>query len=84
MKLFERGTFGLDPFRGAAFQFVSLDLAPRCAIIACTTPATLTYAWCPEKETVMLINWLKDADAALAEAKAQNKPLLIDFSAAPA
>ena len=32
----------------------------------------------------MLINWLKDADAALAEAKAQNKPLLIDFSAAPA
>ena len=32
----------------------------------------------------MLINWLKDADAALADAKATNKPLLIDFSAAPA
>jgi len=32
----------------------------------------------------MLVNWEKDADAALAEAKAQNKPLLIDFSAAPA
>ena len=37
-----------------------------------------------EKEADMLVNWLKDADAALAEAKAQNKPLLIDFSAAPA
>jgi uncharacterized protein YyaL (SSP411 family) len=32
----------------------------------------------------MLVNWLKDADAALAQAKNENKPLLIDFSAAPA
>src|SRR5216684_1749353 len=32
----------------------------------------------------MLVNWNKDLEAALAEAKAQNKPLLIDFSAAPA
>lgn len=32
----------------------------------------------------MLVNWIKDADAALAEAKSSNKPLLIDFSAAPA
>jgi uncharacterized protein YyaL (SSP411 family) len=32
----------------------------------------------------MLVNWLRDADAALAQAKAENKPLLIDFSAAPA
>jgi hypothetical protein len=32
----------------------------------------------------MLVNWIKDADAALEQAKAQNKPLLIDFSAAPA
>ncbi len=32
----------------------------------------------------MLVNWNKDVDAVLAEAKAQNKPLLIDFSAAPA
>jgi len=31
----------------------------------------------------MLINWIKDVDAALAEAKAQNKPMLLDFSAAP-
>jgi len=31
----------------------------------------------------MSVNWIKDADAALAEAKEQNKPLLIDFSAAP-
>jgi hypothetical protein len=32
----------------------------------------------------MLVNWIKDADAAIAEAKAHEKPLLIDFSAAPA
>lgn len=32
----------------------------------------------------MLVNWIKDADAALEQAKAQNKPVLIDFSAAPA
>ena len=32
----------------------------------------------------MLVNWIKDADAALADAQGQNKPVLIDFSAAPA
>jgi hypothetical protein len=32
----------------------------------------------------MLVNWLEDVDAALAGAKSENKPLLIDFSAAPA
>jgi hypothetical protein len=32
----------------------------------------------------MLVRWNKDADAALADAKSSNKPLLIDFSAAPA
>ena len=31
----------------------------------------------------MPVNWIKDADAALAAAKEQKKPLLIDFSAAP-
>jgi hypothetical protein len=31
----------------------------------------------------MSVQWNKDADAALAEAKARNQPLLIDFSAAP-
>jgi hypothetical protein len=30
------------------------------------------------------MKWNKDADAALAEAKATKKPVLIDFSAAPA
>jgi uncharacterized protein YyaL (SSP411 family) len=34
--------------------------------------------------TPMLVNWKKDADAALAEAKSSGKPLLVDFSAAPA
>jgi len=37
-----------------------------------------------KKGCAMLVNWKKDVDAALADAKAQNKPLLIDFSAAPA
>jgi len=32
----------------------------------------------------MKVHWLEDADAALAEAKTQKKPLLVDFSAAPA
>jgi hypothetical protein len=32
----------------------------------------------------MLVNWIKDVDAAFEAAKSQNKPLLIDFSAAPA
>jgi len=32
----------------------------------------------------MSVNWIKDADEALNEAKTHNKPLLIDFSAAPA
>ena len=31
----------------------------------------------------MLVNWIKDADPALEQAKIQNKPVLIDFSAAP-
>jgi uncharacterized protein YyaL (SSP411 family) len=32
----------------------------------------------------MPVNWTKDADAALAQAKSANTPLLLDFSAAPA
>ena len=32
----------------------------------------------------MKVNWLKDADVALTEAKTSKKPVLIDFSAAPA
>lgn len=32
----------------------------------------------------MLVNWIKDADQALEQAHSENKPLLIDFSAAPA
>ncbi len=32
----------------------------------------------------MKVNWMTDADAALAEAKNRKKPLLVDFSAAPA
>lgn len=32
----------------------------------------------------MKVNWITDADAALAEAKTSKRPVLIDFSAAPA
>jgi hypothetical protein len=32
----------------------------------------------------MKVHWMKDADAALVEAKTNKKPLLVDFSAAPA
>jgi hypothetical protein len=32
----------------------------------------------------MTVRWNKDADAALAEAKESKRPLLVDFSAAPA
>ncbi len=32
----------------------------------------------------MAVQWNKDADKALAEAKETKRPLLIDFSAAPA
>jgi hypothetical protein len=32
----------------------------------------------------MSVNWIKDADEARKTAKDQEKPLLIDFSAAPA
>jgi hypothetical protein len=32
----------------------------------------------------MTAEWTKDIDAALARAKTEHKPLLIDFSAAPA
>ena len=32
----------------------------------------------------MSVNWIKDADEAVDKAKQENRPLLIDFSAAPA
>jgi hypothetical protein len=32
----------------------------------------------------MAVNWKDNVDEALAQAKTQNKPVLIDFSAAPA
>ncbi|HKC63946.1 MAG TPA: thioredoxin family protein [Pyrinomonadaceae bacterium] len=32
----------------------------------------------------MTVEWKRDADAALAEAKETKRPLLVDFSAAPA
>jgi uncharacterized protein YyaL (SSP411 family) len=38
-----------------------------------------TYA----REDAMAVDWKKQADAALTEAKKTRKPILLDFSAAP-
>ena len=32
----------------------------------------------------MAVNWSKDVDQALNDAKQKNRPILLDFSAAPA
>ncbi len=32
----------------------------------------------------MAVQWIKDADEALAKAKSEHRPALLDFSAAPA
>lgn len=37
----------------------------------------------PSTSVVSSISWTTDVDAALAEARAKNKPVLLDFSAAP-
>jgi uncharacterized protein YyaL (SSP411 family) len=34
--------------------------------------------------TAAMVEWKRDVDAALEEARAQNRPILLDFSAAPA
>ena len=39
---------------------------------------------CPPAEATMSVNWSKDIDQALVEAKQKNRPILLDFSAAPA
>ena len=54
---------------------------PPSKYFACLVQVIETLS---KKGYTMLVNWKKDLDAALAEAKTQNKPLLIDFSAAPA
>ena len=36
------------------------------------------------KEAKMAVNWSKDIDQTLAAAKEQSRPILLDFSAAPA
>jgi uncharacterized protein YyaL (SSP411 family) len=36
------------------------------------------------QEVSVAINWSRDVDTAFATAKEQNRPVLLDFSAAPA
>ncbi len=37
-----------------------------------------------EEGTMAEIHWLRDVDAALEQAKREGKPVLVDFTAAPA
>jgi hypothetical protein len=37
-----------------------------------------------DQEESMAVSWNKDIDSALGQARAQHKPALVDFSAAPA
>ena len=53
-------------------------------VLLCFLVANCRNAKSAREDQIMPVQWNKDADAALAEAKATKKPLLIDFSAAPA
>ena len=46
-------------------------------------PSGLGLASIDPGENVMAVDWKKQADPALAEAKKTRKPILLDFSAAP-
>ena len=59
----------------------------RCAVLIFRQPVRMAYQLQCDPlggKTKMTVAWNKDADAAMAEAKAEKKPLLVDFSAAPA
>lgn len=56
----------------------------RIGAIIDSDPDKLKFETNSLREGTMLVNWIKDADSALEQAKTENKPLLIDFSAAPA
>ena len=53
-------------------------------VLLCFVVANCRKTKSAREDQIMPVQWNKDADAALAEAKATRKPLLIDFSAAPA
>jgi len=46
-------------------------------------PAGIVHRETIKEVSMAEINWLKDVDAALAQAKSTQKPVLLDFSAAP-
>ena len=46
-------------------------------------PPLLSWIHLNPEAVIMSVKWIKDADEALEQAKQQNKPVLIDFSAAP-
>jgi hypothetical protein len=37
-----------------------------------------------DTEAFMAVDWIKDVDAAFSQAKSDHRPVLLDFSAAPA
>jgi hypothetical protein len=50
---------------------------------AVTESERLSQTIMPDRRLLMSVNWSKDADAALAQAAEEKRPLLIDFTAAP-
>jgi len=67
-----------------ATLYISASLYSRKRTVAFQNFATIGIERLEQGGNAMSINWFTDADEALAQAKEQNKPLLIDFSAAPA
>jgi hypothetical protein len=63
-----------------SFCFV-FESALSCAIIS---GAPFKLIDIKSEVKTMLVNWTTDVEAALETARSENKPLLIDFSAAPA
>jgi hypothetical protein len=49
---------------------------------AASKPTAVQENWL--KETLMAVHWIKDIDTGLSKAKSESKPVLVDFSAAPA
>jgi hypothetical protein len=66
----------LNPETGSVESFASGDLHHGRRLL-------LSAHLGSQEEAIMAINWRKDIDKALDDARAGNRHLLLDFSAAP-
>ena len=57
-------------------------LAPR--LLVCLGEFRVTAKYFFKETDLMGVNWSRDIDQTLAAAKQQSRPVLLDFSAAPA